>query len=196
MLRSFLATLVVMCSIAGAKAGDLDHWQAQVGAAMANYRVAVSYLRTGNVDLAAIELEDMGQAWAELAKQFGPRPPALFSSAADHMAFLQTVEGAITQGLALIDAGKPKLARTALTPTRKVVYAWRTRHKIQVLADCIFEANQAMAPLLKYRRSKPDLTNPDTRKKCWRHSHQPANPCHSATRRRRKQCAPTPSFAG
>ena len=165
MLKKFLMMMVVVSAATSANAGDLDHWQTRVGEAMSNYRVAVNYLRTGNIDLAAIALEDMLAGWAVLAKQYSAQPPAPFTSTADHAAFLQTVEAAATKSLALIDAGKPGPARTALKPTRAVVYNWRTRYDIQVLADCIFEANQAMAPLLAYRRSKPDLADPGTQAK-------------------------------
>ena len=68
MFKKLLMMMVVVVSAAAnASAGDLGHWQTRVGEAMANYRVAVNYLRTGNIDLAAIELEDMLAAWANPA---------------------------------------------------------------------------------------------------------------------------------
>ena len=47
-----------------------------------HHRVALFYLRTGNVDLAAIELERMREAWGAVVDRFGARPPEVITDRA------------------------------------------------------------------------------------------------------------------
>ena len=59
---------------APARADDLDDFNRAVETAMSHHRVAAGYLRTGNVDLAVLELDGMREAWAKVSTL--PRPAA------------------------------------------------------------------------------------------------------------------------
>src|SRR4029079_16262644 len=50
-----------------ARADDLADFNAAVEAAAAHQRVALGYLRTGNVDLAAMEIERLRAAWSRVS---------------------------------------------------------------------------------------------------------------------------------
>src|SRR6266852_148447 len=61
----------------GASAGELADFNAAVEDASAHNRVAIGYLRTGNVDLAGLEIDRLRAAWNQLAARFaGKRPDA------------------------------------------------------------------------------------------------------------------------
>src|SRR5215813_14921893 len=59
-------------------AGELSDFNAAVEAAAVHQRAALGYLRTGSVDLAALELEHMDAAWKALFGRFGSRRPDAF----------------------------------------------------------------------------------------------------------------------
>ncbi len=59
-----------------ARADGLDQFNATVEAFSAHHRVALAYLRTGNFDLASVELERMQAAWQEVVTRFGNKRPA------------------------------------------------------------------------------------------------------------------------
>jgi hypothetical protein len=67
-------TLVRGALAALAFADDLGDFNAAVEAAAAHNRIAIGYLRTGNVDLASIELDRLRAAWAQVGRL--PRPAA------------------------------------------------------------------------------------------------------------------------
>ena len=57
-----------------AQADDLEDFNRAVEAAISHHRVAFGYLRTGNIELAALELEGMRDAWGKVSAL--PRPAA------------------------------------------------------------------------------------------------------------------------
>ncbi len=60
-----------------ALAGDLADFNAAVEAASSHNRVAIGYLRTGNTDLASLEIDRLRDAWRKLTARFaGHRPDA------------------------------------------------------------------------------------------------------------------------
>ena len=55
--RAALALAMLLALFASpARAGDLDDFNTAVETAMSHHRVAAGYLRTGNIDLAALEM--------------------------------------------------------------------------------------------------------------------------------------------
>src|SRR5215471_3133255 len=61
-----------------AYADELADFNAAIEAVSAHNRVAIGYLRTGNTDLASLEIDRMRDAWARLTEQFSGRRPAVF----------------------------------------------------------------------------------------------------------------------
>src|SRR4051812_47736924 len=62
------------CLVMPATADDLDDFHRAVEAAMSHRRVAAEYLRTGNIDLAVLEIDGMREAWGKVSAL--PRPGA------------------------------------------------------------------------------------------------------------------------
>ncbi len=61
----------MLASGRSARADDLSDFNAAVESASAHNRVAIGYLRTGNVDLASLEIERLRDAWGKLTGEPG-----------------------------------------------------------------------------------------------------------------------------
>src|SRR5215468_12768507 len=67
--------LLLICSVA--RADDLADFNAAVESVSAHNRVAIGYLRTGNTDLASLEIDRLRDAWSRFTERFsGGRPDA------------------------------------------------------------------------------------------------------------------------
>ena len=60
---------------ARALAGELADFNAAVEAASSHNRVAIGYLRTGNTDLASLEIDRLRDAWRKLTARFAGHAP-------------------------------------------------------------------------------------------------------------------------
>ena len=71
MLASLARGAIVLIALgAPASAGDLADFNAATESVAAHNRVAIGYLRTGNADLAELELDRLRKAWGELQQRF------------------------------------------------------------------------------------------------------------------------------
>src|SRR5438270_4576027 len=59
--------ICLACQAIATHAHDLDDFNRAVEAAMSHRRVAAEYLRTGNLDLAVLEIEGTREAWAKVS---------------------------------------------------------------------------------------------------------------------------------
>ncbi len=137
LLRSALAALPLLA--ASAFADDLADFNAAVEAASAPNRVAIGYLRIGNVDLAAIELDRLRAAWAQVGRL--PRPAA-FDDVPLYTAMMTDIATRLITADMTLNADRPENARQALTGIRDDLYNLRTAAHVPVLADCIRDANR------------------------------------------------------
>ena len=136
-------------------ADELDDFNAAVEEFSSHHRVALAYLRTGNVDFAVMELDRMREAWRAVIDGFGGRRPAAI---ADQTLYTVTLTDIATRliGLRLvIDMGRTDVASEALNDMRSVLARLRRTSGIVVLADCVLDANTAMDALWTVR--EPDL---------------------------------------
>jgi hypothetical protein len=138
-----------------AVADDLADFNAAVEAAMSHHRVALGYLRTGNVDLAAIELDDMRAAWGRLSAL--PRPTAFRDKDRYTATMLEIAAGLVGTSLVLT-MGRADVARDSLEAIRASLSALRRENGVTVLADCVLDANTAMDTLFAHNE-KPDWSN-------------------------------------
>src|ERR1700730_8760360 len=99
--------LAYVCLAAPARAGDLDDFNTAVEAAMSHHRVAAGYLRTGNIDLAALEIDSLRDAWAKVSTL--PRPAAFQNQERYTAIMLQTAAELIGTTLVL-NMGRPDVA--------------------------------------------------------------------------------------
>ncbi|HEY4774742.1 MAG TPA: hypothetical protein VIH40_07970 [Xanthobacteraceae bacterium] len=163
MVRQWIGAVLIGLTLCGsARADDLDDFNAAVEAAAAHNRVALGYLRTDSVDLAVIELERMKEAWAALTGRFGSHRPAVFRDNPLYAETLVDVPVRIVAALLVLDMGRTDLARDSLQAVRRSLSAMRRASGVEVLADCVLDANAAMAAFLALDNSPPDWGNPQT----------------------------------
>jgi len=139
--------LLALCIAAGARADDLADFNSAVEAAMAHNRVAIGYLRTGNTDLAAIELDRLRAAWAQVGRR--PRPAA-FKDNPLYVTAMTDIATRLATADMMLNSGRPDIARQALQAIRDDLYELRKSAHVPALADCVRDANAAMDELMRY----------------------------------------------
>ncbi len=145
---------------APACADDLSDFNAAVEAAQAHNRVALGYLRTGNGDLAALEIERLRAAWGKLT---ATQRPDVFKGNALYVTTLTDVSTRLVAADMMLNSGRLDAARQALDAVRGDLYALRKSAGIVVLADCVRDANAAMDALMLYNtRGELDWSKPQT----------------------------------
>jgi hypothetical protein len=142
-LRMTVLALSVLFA-APAAADDLDDFQRAVEAAMSHHRVALGYLRTGNIDLAALELEGLREAWGKVSML--PRPAA-FRDKERYTGTLLEIAAQLVGTSLVLNMGRADVARESLEKVRKSLSNLRRENDVIVLADCVLDANTAMDAL-------------------------------------------------
>jgi hypothetical protein len=164
LLRLLVAYLALACLggwlVTAAHADDLSDFNAAVERVSSHHRVALGYLRTGNVDLATLEIERMGDAWGRMMDRFGKTPPAPFRNNPLFGQALLDVPTRLATASILINIGRIDVAREGLSEIRTVLARMRRASGVEVLADCILDANRAMDELIAYRDQRPDWSRP------------------------------------
>ena len=140
------------CLLTPARADDLDDFNRAVEAAMSHRRVAAEYLRTGNIDLAVLEIEGMRGAWGKVSTL--PRPAAFKDQQRYTGTILEIAAGLIGVSLVL-NLGRPDVAREQLGTMRAALARLRRENGVTVLADCVLDANTSMDALFAHDE-KPD----------------------------------------
>lgn len=146
------ACLALTFACLTARADDLDDFNRAVEAAMSHHRVASGYLRTGNIELATLELDGMREAWAKVSTL--PRPAAFKDKDRYTGTMLQIAAGLVGTTLVL-NLGNADVARESLEKIRKQLSELRRENGVPVLADCVLDANTAMDALYAHDR-EPD----------------------------------------
>jgi hypothetical protein len=159
--RAIIFALALVAS--EARADDLADFNATVENASAHNRVAIGYLRTGNLDLALLEIDRLREAWGLFEQRFAGKRPAAFDGN-PHYATLWTGVRARFVGIDLmISMGKPDAVRQSLEAIRGDLYDLRNSSGIVVLADCVRDANVGMDALMVYNDRAFDFAKPQTR---------------------------------
>jgi hypothetical protein len=153
--------VAVVLAAGAARASDLANFNGAVAAAYVHYRGAVSYLRTENTALAALELDDMAAKWGDVIARYGEAAPDAFKDDAAWAATLRGVGVRLDNALDAIDAGDAKGAIETLAPIRGELADLRRRNGVTVFSDRIDEVSAAMDALWTYRRGTPDLADAD-----------------------------------
>lgn len=163
LLRSVLtAVLLALAALQPAQAGaPLAEFEVAAETVAAHNRVALGYLRTGNTDLAALEVERLRTAWNALVDRFGNDRPDAFAPERYAMT-LADVGGRLAAAETLLRNGQPEATETALAGIREALSRLRRESGVTVLADCVLDANAAMAALDVLDRTPLDWSAPDT----------------------------------
>jgi hypothetical protein len=154
---SFLALSLTLGGTA-AHASELSDFHAASESAFTPYRTAMSYLRTGNIDAAAFELEAMIAAWTALEGRFAGNPPDAFSDDPAYEEVIVRIGDDSEAALLAVDSGDPEGAGALLKPLHPLLGDLRRRNGLYLLSDCVREFYDAMDALWVYRHEMPDLS--------------------------------------
>jgi hypothetical protein len=165
-MRLSLALLLALTLLSGAgsaRAGDLADFNAAVEAASAHSRAAIGYLRTGNTDLAGLEIDRLRLAWQKVTARFAGHRPDAFDGNPLYRGLFTAVAAHLTAADTMLNAKRPKAARLALNGMRNDLHALRRASGIVVLADCVAGANKTMDALMAFDKKDLDWSKPQTR---------------------------------
>ena len=157
------ACLALVLAAGPALAGDLADFNAAVEVAEAHNRVAIGYLRTGNVDLASLEIDRLRAAWGKLGERFNGKRPEMFDGNNYYVVAMTDIATRLVTADLMLNMSKSDVTRQALLAIRNDLYKLRKSAGIVVLADCIYDANNAMDALMVYNDRDLDWNNAETR---------------------------------
>lgn len=165
--RAAILSLALMSGVAAANtsalAGDLADFNAAVEKASDPNRVALGYLRTGNIDLASLEIDRLRAAWGALAQNFAGKRPDAFDGNPLYGNIWTGVSARLVAADLMLKTGRPEAAAQSLNAIRGDLYELRKASGIVVLADCVRDADAAMDALMVYNDSALDWTKSQTR---------------------------------
>ena len=154
--------LAIIVGAGGAFAGDLEDFNAAAERLESHNRVALGYLRTGETDLASIEIDRVRAAWAAFAQRFSGKRPDMFAGNDRYALLLTDVSLRLVTADMMLNSGRPEIAGKALAAVRADFYDLRRSAGIQVLSDCVRDANTAMDALMAYNEPGLDWSNAKT----------------------------------
>jgi len=156
-------TCLALVLFAGpARAGDLADFNAAVEQAESHNRVAIGYLRTGNIDLASLEFDRLREAWNALQQRFAGKRPDAFDGVALYGQMWTKVSARLVAADMMLTSGRPEAAQQSLEAIRGDLYDLRKSAGIAVLADCLRDANAAIDALMAYNDRSLDWSNAAT----------------------------------
>ena len=158
-----VACLVLVLSGSMARADDLADFNAAVESVSAHNRVAIGYLRTGNADLASLELDRLRDSWSRFSERFSGKRPAAFDGNGLYGKLFTAVNARLVGADIMLKTGRLDAARDALNSVRGDLYELRKASGVVVLADCVRDANAAMDALMIYNDRVLDWDNSDIR---------------------------------
>ncbi|WP_253712944.1 hypothetical protein [Bradyrhizobium sp. WD16] len=112
----------------------------------AGVRSADSYLRTGNVALAQIEIGEATTAWTKLQRDFGDISPPGYAVPA-FRSFVSAGGERLAAATKAIDDGDTSRAASELLSFRQALYGLHHASGLFDLGDCVFELAPAMEAL-------------------------------------------------
>lgn len=161
--RTAILGAALLAAPGPAAAGDLADFNAAVEATSAHNRVAIGYLRTGNTDLASLELDRLRAAWGRLNARFAGKRPDAFDSNPLYGATLVNISARLVAADIMLNSGRADAARTSLNAIRGDLAELRQSAGIVVLADCVRDANGVMDALMIYNDRALDFAKTETR---------------------------------
>jgi hypothetical protein len=149
-------------SAVAAKADELADFNVAIESASAHNRVAIGYLRTGNEDLASLEIDRLRDAWIRLTERFSGNRPEVFANNPLYGRLFTAVSARLVGADLMLKTGRLDAARNSLDAIRGDLYELRKASGVVVLADCVRDANTAMDALMVYNDRALDWSKTDT----------------------------------
>ncbi len=156
-MRKLVLALWLAAAPMPASADDIADFNAAVERASAHQRIALGYLRTGNADLAAHELEATREAWSAVTRN---KRPAIFAGQEIYIVTITDVSMRLVTATMLLDAGNTDAAFRSLGSVRGELSKLRRSAGIYLLADCVLDANATMDTLMEFDKAPPDWNDP------------------------------------
>ncbi len=160
--------LVLCCSVA--RADDLAEFNAAVEAVSAHNRVAIGYLRTGNADLASLEIDRLRDSWSRFSERFSGKRPTVFDGNELYGKLFTVMNARLVGADIMLKTGRLDSARDALNSVRGDLYDLRKASGVVVLADCVRDANATMDALMVYNDRTLNWDNSEIRSGLVRNS--------------------------
>lgn len=113
-------------------------------------RVALEYLRTGNLDLASVELERLAARWQAARER-------LKGTGGEAELPPPQVDETLAESRAALETGNPTVAGLKLEAASAALDFWRTERGVRIYADCIRDIGAAFAA---FDRARPDASQP------------------------------------
>ena len=161
--RYAILVAATLAGLGAAFAGDLADFNAAVENAAAHNRVAIGYLRTGNADLASLEIDRLREAWGQLAARFSGKRPDAFEGNPRYSTIWTGVSARLVAADMMLKSGRLEAAGQSLGAIRADLYDLRKASGIVVLADCVRDANTMMDALMIYNDRALDWSKTETR---------------------------------
>jgi hypothetical protein len=161
--RAAILGLTLLAGAQAATAGELADFNAAVEKVSAHNRVALGYLRTGNSDLASLEIDRLRAAWGALAQRFAGKQPDAFDGNSLYITVMTDIAARLAAADTMFKSGRPDATRQSLNAIRDDLYNLRQSAGIVVLADCVHDADAAMDALMVYNDRALDWTKSATR---------------------------------
>jgi len=158
-----IACLTSILLMGWARADDLADFNAAVEAASAHNRVAIGYLRTGNVDLATLEIDRLRNAWVKFTERYAGQRPEAFANNALYGKLFTSVSARLVGADLMLKTGRLDAARNGLDAIRGDLYDLRKASGVVVLADCVRDANATMDALMAYNDRALDWASGEVR---------------------------------
>ena len=160
---AILATVLTIWA-GGVKASDLTDFNAAVERAAAHNRVAIGYLRTGNTDLATLEIDRLRVAWDALLHRFAGKRPDVFDGNSYYVIAMTDISTRLVTADLMRNSGHMEVVRQSLLAIRNDFYNLRKSAGITVLADCVYDANTVMDAFMGYNDRNLDWSRSETRR--------------------------------
>lgn len=123
------------------------------------YKQAVSYLRTGNIDFALLELNASIDSWRALSSKHQSAPPAVYSDDPRWTDYLSKIAARLARGREQLLSGEMENAMAGLRPVRAVHHEMRRRSNVTLFEDRFFEVSAHMHSMWQYRHITVALAN-------------------------------------
>jgi len=154
---AFLAFVLTNAANSRALADDLADFNAAAEQVESHNRVAIGYLRTGNIDLASIEVDRVREAWAKLNDRSTGKRPSVFNGNVYYVVAMTDIATRLITADLMMNSGHPDVTRDALLAVREDFYKLRKSAGISVLSDCIYDANLQLRYLVSFDDTLTDF---------------------------------------
>jgi hypothetical protein len=130
-----IAYLIIALLVGGSatRADDLSDFNAAVDTVSTHNRAAIGYLRTGNIDLASLQIERLRDAWSRFTERFSARRPDAFANNTLYSKLFTGVSARLVGADIMLKTGRLDAARNGLEAVRGDLYELRK----QVALSCL-----------------------------------------------------------